>query len=107
MEEIELYGRRSVEEINSSLNNDCDLYLYQQLTEREKIGIIIPRMTSALCDRKEYMMELKKEMENQGKRELPNIFEKAELSRWRSSPELFSLKNKLEVINKFWFCEEE
>jgi hypothetical protein len=90
---------------NTNLELACDLYLYNQLQKKEKSGIIIPRMTTLLSDTTpdECMLELRKEMEKQGKRDLVNIFEKHALSTWCKFPDLFTLDNKLDIINKFWF----
>ena len=87
---------------------DSDLYLYERLpaSEREHGGKIPYRSDSNRWENRNtanYMYALKSEMENQGRRDLPNIFEDHALRMWACHPELFVLKHKLDIINKIWF----
>jgi hypothetical protein len=87
---------------------DSDLYLYERLpdSEREHGGKIPYRTDSNQWEKRNtanYMYALKSEMENQGRRDLPNIFVDHVLRMCVCNPELFELKHKLDIINKIWF----
>ena len=90
------------------LENYSDLWLYQRLSEREREFVVNKPYISDFNRlenryRYDYMYALNMEMEHQGRRNLPNIYENHALRVWAHQPGLFSLKDKLDLINKIWF----